>query len=217
MTSVAGAMAALSAKGKSPSWAGQQGNVKNIFNEFAEQDPELDTDWDNLDEATLCAQPVYERFAHFLLFVYLIPAGAKNAGLPLEGDIPKNYLNIVINLAASKFKATGTDTTKRFFDCLDSKSTSDVAVWLRGLRANMKREIFERANETGAQMDRSEGELSQPAHLLAPDPALHALPLSLRAPLLAAVPLYYLGRAHQALYLIICAPGLCGTSGPAIG
>ena len=158
MTSVAGAMAALSAKGKSPSWAGQQGNVKNIFNEFAEQDPELDTDWDNLDEATLCAQPVYERFAHFLLFVYLIPAGVKNAGNPLDGDTPKNYLNIIINLAASKFKATGTDTSKRFFDCLDQDSKADVAIWLRGLRSNMQREIFDRAKSTGAEMDRSEGE-----------------------------------------------------------
>ena len=79
-------MAALSAKGSSISWKGQQSNVKNIFNDFAEQDPELNTDWDNLDEATLCARPVYERFAHFLLFVYVTPGS--NPARPLDGDLP---------------------------------------------------------------------------------------------------------------------------------
>ena len=46
----------------------------------------------------LCSAPVYERFAHFLLFVYRSPAGVKNAGKPLDGDTPKNYLSIAILL-----------------------------------------------------------------------------------------------------------------------
>ena len=77
MTSMAAAPPALSAKGGSISWKGQTANVGRIFNEFAEQDEELDADWDNLPEHVLCSAPVYERFAHFLLFVYVIRDGMK--------------------------------------------------------------------------------------------------------------------------------------------
>ena len=57
MTSMAEPPPALSAKGGSVSWKGQHTNVGRIFNEFAEQDEELDADWDNLPEDVLAQHP----------------------------------------------------------------------------------------------------------------------------------------------------------------
>jgi hypothetical protein len=150
-------MAALCATGNSSSWNAAKTNVLRILNLFIAQDDELDGDWDSLPEDVLCAKQFYERLAYFLLHEYKIPGGAKNAGLPLDGDTPMTYLNVAVNQAANKFRAAGTDATKGFFNCLDQKSTSQEAIWLRGLRANMKRAIFERAALAGAEMDKSEG------------------------------------------------------------
>lgn len=150
-------MAALCATGNSSSWNAAKTNVLRILNLFIAQDDELDGDWDSLPEDVLCAKQFYERLAYFLLHEYKIPGGSKNAGLPLDGDTPMTYLNVAVNQAANKFRAAGTDATKGFFNCLDQKSTSQEAIWLRGLRANMKRAIFERAALAGAEMDKSEG------------------------------------------------------------
>jgi hypothetical protein len=116
-------MAALCATGNSSSWNAAKTNVLRILNLFIAQDDELDGDWDSLPEDVLCAKQFYERLAYFLLHEYKIPGGAKNAGLPLDGDTPMTYLNVAVNQAANKFRAAGTDATKGFFNCLDQKST----------------------------------------------------------------------------------------------
>jgi len=149
-------MASLSAKGASKRWCSAQENVKSIFNAFAVHDDQLDADWDGLPETVLCDRRVYQRFAHYLLHTHRI-ANGENMGERLSGGTPANYLSIAINLAADKFKAVGSDATKRFFNCLDTSSTSDEIKWLRGLKANMKREIMERARDAGDQFDTSEG------------------------------------------------------------
>lgn len=99
--------------------------------------------WDALDEEVLCAHAIYERLAHFLVHVYKIPKGVKNAGFPLACDSVKNYLGTAINLAASKFKAGGSVATKEFLFCLDTESSSDSATWLHKLKKKVQRVTFE--------------------------------------------------------------------------
>ena len=137
-------MAALSGDGDSDSW--QKANVARIFTEFQEQDPELlSVEWDLLSSSVLCDRPVYERFAHFLVHVYLIPSGSKNAGLPLGGQSVLNYLGSLINRAASKFQATGGPDIKEFFFCLEAKSGSASTKWLQKLKQKIVKLTFERA------------------------------------------------------------------------
>ena len=66
---------ALPSKGFSASWSTQQKNVVRIFNLMAAVDEELSQldqahDWHTFSEEILCSQPVYERFAYFVLYDY---------------------------------------------------------------------------------------------------------------------------------------------------
>lgn len=166
-----GVSKALSAKGSSTSWTAAKKNVVRIFDIFILQDEELLVDhnlgaegitWEQLGEATLCAPAVYERFAYFLLYTFKIEQGNANQGDPQDGSTVRNRIGTAINLACDKFKATGSSDTKRFFDCLDTNSTSEHAKWLRGLKANIMRETFERDKAAGKQMDNSESKPPPP-------------------------------------------------------
>eukprot|EP00873_Tetraselmis_striata_P036644 jgi/Tetstr1/456908/TSEL_043578.t1 len=61
-----------------------------------------------------------------------------------------------MNMAANKYKAIGTNGSKLFFTCLDINSTTSEAKWWKGLRANIKRLLFQRARDAGDQLDNSE-------------------------------------------------------------
>jgi hypothetical protein len=162
-----GVSKALSAKGSSMSWTAAKKNVVRIFDIFIQQDEELlaaagIVTWEQLDEATLCAPAVYERFTYFLLYTFKIEQGNANQGDPQDGSTVRNRIGTAINLACDKFKATGSSDTKRFVDCLDTNSTSEHAKWLRGLKANIMRETFERDKAAGKQMDNSESKPPPP-------------------------------------------------------
>ena len=90
-------MAALTADGDSESWVLQKDNVARILEQFNEQDKGdngvAGARWDSLPEKVLCRQPYYERLAHFLVYVYKIQEGKKNAGLPLACDSVRNYIS----------------------------------------------------------------------------------------------------------------------------
>ena len=148
---------ALSSKGASAATASSKNNILNILNQFIEQDAECSGQWSSQSEEDLCSAPFYERFSYFLLYKYVKPAGVRGAGEPLDGDTPKVYLNLAVNLAADKFKGTGTEATKKFFQCLDKGSQCAEALWLRGQRVNITRQVFLRAKMTGKEMDMSEG------------------------------------------------------------
>ena len=148
---------ALSSKGQSASWNAQQKNVVRIFDIFAEQDDELSArkyNWHVLPEEMLCEPGIYDRFAFYMLNIY--EPDSKRADERLDGSTVRNYLASAIHLAADKFKAVGSDATKRFFDCLDTNSTSQHAKWLRGLKTNIEREHFARASAAGKKLDKSE-------------------------------------------------------------
>ena len=179
-------MASIPGRGISASWKGQHQAVYKIVSAFIAQDDEVKQHdcWDDLPEDVACAPNFYERLAHFLLHTYVIPEGVRNHGEPLSGDTPKNYLNIALNQAADKFKAVGSDATKRFFSCQDQNSTSAEAVWLRKLRSNMRRDVMARADRDGVEMDKSEGRL--------PRPPASRLRVALSCPQsVLAVPLYH--------------------------
>ena len=143
---------AIGAGGGSTSWTSQKRNVVRIFNLFIGQDEVFSTcaageTWDALPEEELCARDVYERFAYYMLYVY--EPDQRMGEEHLDGSTTRNYLAIAIHLACDQFKAVGSDATKRFFDCLDTNSTSEHAKWLRGVKANIVRAHCERADAAG--------------------------------------------------------------------
>ena len=158
---------AIGASGVSQGWTGQKKNVIRIFNLFIEQDEELQArpekrcSWVDLPEDVLCSSDIYERLAYYMLYVY-DPDKKKGEG-NLDGSTTRNYLSIAIHLAMDKFKANGSAATKRFFDCLDTNSTSEHARWLRGVKNNIERVHCGRFDAAGKKLDKSESKrLSAP-------------------------------------------------------
>ena len=153
----------MSADADSDSWLYQKSNVLRILNDFVAHDEPTRSDgitvWAQLGEAMLCRCAFYERLAHWLVHTYKIPKGVKNAGMPLACDSVRNYMGTAINHAATKFKAGGDIQTREFFFCLDTKSSSEAALWLHKLKKKIQRVTFERAKEAGEQQDNSEGTL----------------------------------------------------------
>mmetsp|Transcript_37311 Transcript_37311/g.91841 ORF Transcript_37311/g.91841 Transcript_37311/m.91841 type:complete len:136 (+) Transcript_37311:201-608(+) len=126
---------AMPSAGGSQSWVQQGNNVLNIFNKFRTSSDELKEKYPapfmELPEAVVCGQEIYSLFAGYLLNHYKIGGGA-SSGNALSHDSAVNYLHILLNKGASKFKVTGTDTSKLFFTCLDPKASTESAKWFQG-------------------------------------------------------------------------------------
>ena len=174
--------ARIGAQGASYTWTSQKKNVVRIFGLFIEQDEELSTgastSWEELSEETLCGPDVYERFGYYMLNVY--EPDQRKGEEHLDGSTVRNYLGIAVHLACDKFKAVGSDTTKRFFDCLDTNSTSEHAKWLRGVKANIERAHCERQDAAGKKIDKSESARAPSQFDTLPATLSHP-PISLRA------------------------------------
>ena len=151
-------MEELSEKGSSASWSRQKKNFLRIFEVFRRSSVEAaaayTAEFTELPASIVCAQQVYARLANFLLHHYVIETG-ENKGHPLACSNVVNTVSGLINIAADKFRATGSDAIKLFFTCLDKDASTADAVWLRGLKKNMNKFGFEKAK--GEKMDNSDG------------------------------------------------------------
>ena len=56
-------------------------------------------------------------------------------------------LGCLIQLGANKFKPAGGPQTQLFFTCQDANASTDAAAWLRQLKKNLARHVFERMLE----------------------------------------------------------------------
>jgi len=154
-------MAALTSIGQSDSQNASRNNVRRIYTLFAQSTDTADKfkkypEFHNLPEQLACSTALYEQFSHFLVHVYKIEQRGPNCGQPLMFSSVLDYLGILVNMAADTYLATGTNDTKLFFTCLDINSTTRAAKWWRGLRANIKRLLFQRTRDAWEQPDNSE-------------------------------------------------------------
>jgi hypothetical protein len=152
-------MATMASDGQSGSIVKSRANADRIFELYQRSSDERRAlypgAWRELDETTLCDKDVYAGLAQFLVHEYKIAEGDRNAGQRLGCDGVLGIIGALISKAAAKFKATGTDATKLFFTCNSPKETTDAAVWLQGLKRNIRRETMNRARESGAELDES--------------------------------------------------------------
>ena len=184
-------MAALTPDGESTSWLQQKQNVARIFDEFLRQDSfGLATDWGLLSASVLCDKPVYERFSHYLVHVYLIPAGVKNAGLPLACQSVLNYLGSALNRAAMDpgvLFLSGVEVEQRRGEVVAEDEKEDR----QGVKVT-----FERAVKQGEQLDNSESE---------PLPARPTPCVSLTAPVPVCLRSPTVPRGCAAASALVCA------------
>ena len=159
-----GSLAAIGSTGEGRSWGTQLNNVVRIFNEFVKHndatlDPKeakqqlIGKDFDDLDEKTLCDRSVYERFAHYLVHVYVKPEGTKGTGEHLGCYTAINYINNILEQADTKCGST--QRSRAFFACRDRTSHCANRRWLVGVRDNMFKLIFKRAAASGEVLDNS--------------------------------------------------------------
>ena len=109
--------------------------------------------WELLSAEQLCRMPVWDGFAKYLM-EYISQSARSDDGFLAVGT-QLDYFGAALNAAAARFKATGSDRVKIFFTCLDTKASTDEAVWLQRLRDKMVATGFKRAQESGEQVDHS--------------------------------------------------------------
>lgn len=152
-------MAGVLSKGDSKSWSDGKANVLRIFNLFRVKDG-IEEAFAAMPEAQLIRHGLWERFAEFMLNEYEVEDGKT----PLRHDEPKrlacsvviNYLRIMLNLVADKWKAIGSNAAKLFCTCLDPHATTEAAKWLGGIKKKIIRICFERDKINGELTDKSE-------------------------------------------------------------
>ena len=154
-------MEPMGSTGASTSWVKGKANVIRIFEKFRTTAPGMKEKYprpvafDQLPEEALCDPEVYALFATYLTEYYKIETG-QYKGNGLSHETAANYLSSIINQAAARFKATGSNTAKLFFTCLDTNATTDSAKWLHGLKNTMTRKYFEDAKmDPGCRLDKS--------------------------------------------------------------
>ena len=131
-------------------------SAKTIFDERFVPTSDQYKPFDESEEAIMSARPIYEQFAYFLVYTYLIPDGQRHAGDHLAGTTVNSYLSTLINMASVKFKEKGSGETKRFFTCLEKESNSDSHKWLLRLKMRITQTCFKRIVEAGGELDHSE-------------------------------------------------------------
>ena len=156
---MAAAVGSQAATARSDSWLATQRNVERIFNDkFRTSSPEraaqYPTAWAELSERLVCCYSLYDDFAKYIAFEYKIEKGEYKGNFLSAGSV-LDYLGCLIQIAANKHRASGLPETRLFFTCQDLNGTTDSARWLRGLRNNLQRDLFQRAMENGEKMDKS--------------------------------------------------------------
>lgn len=160
-TAPAGQSKLISADGKrSENWEAAKRRVEKIIDEkfrvsSAERMAAYPVAFSKLPEATLTTTTFWEQLGTFFVHEYLIPRGQKNQGEGLSCGVVCNYLSIALNLAANRFKYTGSAQAKLFFTCLDNSACTDSGKWWRCFKKEVQKVIFQRAVKDGDEMDQS--------------------------------------------------------------
>jgi len=69
---------------------------------------------------------LWEKFAHWLIFIKVKGKGARGVGEPLNGNVAANYLMGVMTQFATKFERGGDSKVKQFFSCRNKQPRSEV-------------------------------------------------------------------------------------------
>jgi hypothetical protein len=148
----------MTSEGSSASWKQQKQGVRDLYAKFACSSDEVKGQFPakfcELTAEQAASKDLYELWCGWLCEDYIIPKGKKNAGEHLGYGSAIDYLNLLLNLAAGEFKEHN-DTTRHFFTCRDWHGASDPAIWMRGLRLKLHREIYARSVKEGKPMDMS--------------------------------------------------------------
>ena len=139
-------------------------NVQRIFNdEFRPSTAARQAHpvWAQLSESQACDFRLYDDFANFLAYEYLIKSSDPVRNHLAIGSV-LDYLGALIQCAANRFKAAGSAQTRQFFTCQDTGSSTDSGQWLRGLKDKIEKDLFKRAMENGEVMDHSATALCLP-------------------------------------------------------
>ena len=121
--------ARLTPGGSSARWSATKANVRRIYDyEFRSSSQVLALKYPAVlvqeRQEVLCYRVVYEEFCSFLLDVYVIPDGVRNAGESIASNTFLKYLAILLRLAEERFKPGADEKTLRFLCCLETGGTS---------------------------------------------------------------------------------------------
>jgi hypothetical protein len=111
--------------------------------------------WSRMTEDVFCKCRLHESFVDWLANTHVIAEGQRNAGSKYAGGTVLDYYGAFLNQGYDKFNATGSAETKLWFTCLDSKSNSETACWLRKMKRKIYSSWIARMVEIGEEIDKS--------------------------------------------------------------
>ena len=138
--------------GSSSGWRQKKKQALNIFAEFCAKQ-KYSVKWQSMDAKFLCVKKLWELFGGFLVRHYkkkvVKKGGSKTLGLRSALNVFSSMMWQAKTQCFNKERKANekkvSAETELFFTCLHSKSQSEQAEWLRGVRDNMVRILFSQA------------------------------------------------------------------------
>ena len=131
-------------------------SVMRIFDLYRNTTNPVTRELKELNTETLCTKGIYERFAHFMGYVYRIPTGSRGAGSPLLMDTGTTYFSTFMNLAKRHITDNhASPDAAVFFTCNDHAIHSPNPTWFRGVKRNLERALFLANAEAGNRIRRN--------------------------------------------------------------
>jgi hypothetical protein len=110
---------------------------------------------DDLADETVCTKEFFAAYAKFLMDVYVIAPGHKNAGERLGWQNVINIVNDSLQRAKGLFELAGNDVSRKFLADVYQVG-SPVHAWIRDLKEKIRQLLFDRMMEAGETIDKSE-------------------------------------------------------------
>ena len=111
-------------------------------------------DFESMTEEAICARPFWGEFAKYLEKDHICETG-KSKNKNLAAGTALQYMSVLMNMAAAKYRHLGTDKTKLFFTEVFNDNTSEAGKWWFRLTGNLSRVIYQRTKRAGEDTDQS--------------------------------------------------------------
>ena len=137
----------------SESWKGAKSTARASWNRYLEANPGDVLPLAEMTAAHYTNPQTYEKYAYWMS-QQVIPPGKKNQGKPYMASTMVDYLQVIMNDGANRFRAFD-EPAREFYTCLDAKSQSQPAAWYRKLKHRITYQWFQKSIQSGAVLDDS--------------------------------------------------------------
>lgn len=102
----------------------------------------------------LCSKELWGDYSFWLVYVYVIPEGIRNAGHSAAANTIRNYLQSCMNRAREECKPHN-EAAAIFFSCLEKEVANEHTRWWRKVKDEVAKKAYRKLTEAGEETDQS--------------------------------------------------------------